>query len=91
MTDYAGRPTARHTPTIVNRLFSDQQHWSGLRPSLEEQAGKDVNTTDETIMRQLGTIPAYRAEFRAVFGRDFDPAGVAQAIAAYVRTILSGD
>lgn len=90
-TDYAGRPTARHTPTIVNRLFSDQQHWSGLRPSLEEQAGKDVNTTDETIMRQLGTIPAYRAEFRAVFGRDFDPAGVAQAIAAYVRTILSGD
>jgi cytochrome c peroxidase len=90
-TDYAGRPTARHTPTIVNRLFSDQQHWSGLRPSLEEQAGKDVNTTDETIMRQLGTIPAYRAEFRAVFGRDFDSAGVAQAIAAYVRTILSGD
>ena len=90
-TDFAGRPTPRHAPTIVNRLFSDQQHWSGLRPSLEEQAGKDVNKTDEKVMQQLGTIPAYRAEFRAVFGRDFDPEGVAQAIAAYVRTILSAD
>ena len=90
-TDFAGHPSPRHTPTIINRLFSDQQHWSGIRPSLEEQAGLDVNTTDEKLLRQLGSIPAYRAEFRAVFGRDFDPAGVAQAIAAYVRTILSGD
>src|SRR5215467_11636735 len=89
-TDFAGHPSPRHTPTIINRLFSDQQHWSGIRPSLEEQAGLDVNTTDE-LLRQLGSIPAYRAEFRGVFGRDFDPAGVAQAIAAYVRTILSGD
>ena len=90
-TDFAGKPSPRHTPTIVNRLFSDQQHWSGIRPSLEEQAGLDVNKTDEKLMRELGSIPTYRAEFRAVFGRDFDPAGVAQAIAAYVRTILSGD
>ena len=43
------------------------------------------------VMEHLGTIPAYRREFRAVFGRDFDPDGVAQAIATYVRTILSGD
>jgi len=90
-TDFAGQPTPRHTPTIINRLFSDQQHWSGLRPSLEEQAGLDVNKTDGKVMQQLGSIAAYRTEFRAVFGRDFDPAGVAQAIAAYVRTILSGD
>ena len=90
-TDFAGQPTSRHAPTIINRLFSEQQHWSGLRSSLEEQAGLDVNRTDEKVMQQLGSIPAYRTEFRAVFGRDFDPAGVAQALAAYVRTILSGD
>ncbi len=89
--DFAGNPTPRHAPTIVNRLFSDQQHWSGLRASLEEQSGKDVNTTDGKVMEHLGTIAAYRGDFRAVFGRDFDPDGVAQAIAAYVRTILSGD
>jgi cytochrome c peroxidase len=90
-TDFAGKPTLRHAPTIINRLFSDRQHWSGLRASLEEQAGLDVNKTDAKVMEHLGTIPAYRREFRAVFGRDFDPDGVAQAIATYVRTILSGD
>src|SRR5207237_9719829 len=90
-TDLAGEPPPRHAPTIVNRLFSDQQHWSGLRVSLEEQAGKDVNKTDRKVMEQLVTVPDYRREFRAVFGRDFDPDGVAQALATYVRTILSGD
>src|SRR5712691_5817294 len=38
-TDFAGKPTPRHAPTIVNRLFSDRQHWTGQRASLEEQAG----------------------------------------------------
>ena len=89
--DFEGKPTPRHAPTLVNRLFSDQQHWSGLRASLEEQAGLDVNKTDEKVMAQLGSIAEYRREFRAAFGRDFDAAGVAQAIAAYVRTIVSGD
>jgi hypothetical protein len=35
-TDFAGKSTPRHAPTLVNRLFSDQQHWSGQRASLEE-------------------------------------------------------
>ena len=50
-----------------------------------------MNKTDRKVMKQLGTVPDYRREFRAVFGRDFDPDGVAQALATYVRTILSGD
>src|SRR5262245_22008383 len=66
--DFEGKPTPRHAPTIVNRLFSDQQHWSGLRASLEEQAGLDVNKTDEKVMAQLGKIAEYRREFRAAFG-----------------------
>ena len=89
--DFAGQPTPRHAPTIVNRLFSEQQHWSGLRASLETQAGLDVNKTDEKIVANLGAVPAYQQEFRAVFGRELEPIGVAQAIAAYVRTILSGN
>jgi len=89
--DFAGQPTPRHAPTIVNRLFSEQQHWSGLRASLETQAGLDVNKTDEKVVANLGAVPAYRQEFRAVFGRELEPIGVAQAIAAYVRTILSGN
>ena len=89
--NFAGQPTPRHAPTILNRLFSDRQLWTGLRASLEEQALKDSNRTDEMVVKNLGAIPAYRTEFRAVFGTEVNPDGVAQAIASYVRTIVSGN
>ena len=89
--NFAGKPMPRHTPTILNRLFSDQQLWTGLRPSLEEQALKDLNRTDDKVVEHLGSIPAYQQEFRKVFGHDLEPVGVAKAIASYVRTIVSGN
>ena len=89
--NFAGKPMPRHTPTILNRLFSDRQLWTGLRPTLEEQALKDLNRTDEKVVEHLGSIPAYQQEFRKVFGHDLEPIGVAKAIAAYVRTISSGN
>lgn len=90
-TNFEGKPTGRRAPTLVNRLFSDRQLWTGLRPSLEEQAKQDANRTDQTLVAQLGAIPAYQAAHRRVFGRDLDVDGVAHAIAAYVRTIVSGN
>ena len=88
---FAGTPTPRHAPTLVNRRFSDRQLWTGLRASLEEQALKDSNRTDEMVVKNLGAIPAYQAEFHAVFGTELNPEGVAKAIASFVRTIVSGD
>jgi len=88
---FAGQPTPRHSPTIVNRLFSDRQLWTGLRASLEDQAIHDSNRTDEMVVKNLGAVPEYRAEFRRVFGTEITPEGVAKAIASYVRTILSGN
>jgi cytochrome c peroxidase len=90
-TNFEGRPTSRRAPTIVNRLFSDRQLWTGLRASLEDQARNDSNRSDETIVARLGAVPAYQQQHRAVFGRDLDADGVAGAIATYVRTILSGN
>lgn len=86
-----GKPTPRRAPTIINRLFSDRQLWTGLRDSLEDQAVKDSNRTDEMIVQRLGAIPAYQQQFRKVFGTDLNPQGVAKAIAAYVRMVLSGN
>ena len=86
-----GKPTARHAPTIINRLFSDRQLWTGLRASLEEQAFKDSNRTDEKVVEQLGGIPAYQEQFKKVFGTSLNADGVAKAISAYVRTIVSGN
>jgi cytochrome c peroxidase len=88
---FEGKPTSRHAPTLVNRLFSDRQHWTGERASLEDQALKARDQSPELVVRHLGAVPAYQEQFRRVFGTDLNAEGVAKAIAAYVRTILSGN
>jgi cytochrome c peroxidase len=90
-TNFEGKPTPRRAPTLVNRVFSDRQLWTGLRATLEDQARLDSNRSDETVVAHLGAIPSYQAQHRRVFGRDLDADGVARAIAAYVRTIVSGN
>ena len=90
-TNSEGKPTPRRAPTLVNRVFSDRQLWTGMRATLEDQARLDSNRSDDTIVAHLGAIPAYQAQHRRVFGRDLDADGIARAIAAYVRTIVSGN
>jgi cytochrome c peroxidase len=88
---FDGKPTPRHSPTLVNRLFSDTQQWAGTRASLEDQATKASDQSPELLVKNLGAIPEYQAAFRQVFGTELNPEGVARAIAAYERTILSGN
>ena len=90
-TNFEGKPTPRRAPTIVNRLFSDRQLWTGLRATLEDQAKNDSNLSDETVVSHLSAVPIYQEQHRKVFGRDLDADWVAKAIAAYVRTIVSGN
>ena len=86
-----GTPTSRHSPTLVNRLFSDAQQWTGQRTSLEDQAIKASDQSPELLVKNLGAIPYYQQQHRKIFGTDLNPEGVAKAIAAYERTILSGN
>ena len=86
-----GTPTSRHSPTLVNRLFSDAQQWTGQRTSLEDQAIKASDQSPELLVKNLGSIPYYQEQHRKVFGTDLNPEGVAKAIAAYERMILSGN
>ena len=88
---FDGTPTPRHSPTLVNRLFSDVQQWAGTRTSLEDQAIKASDQSPELLVKNLGPIAGYREQFQRVFGTGVTPEGVAKAIAAYERTILSGD
>ena len=81
-TRFDGKPTARHSPTLVNRLFSDAQQWTGQRTSLEDQAIKSSDQSPELLVKNLGAIPYYQEQHRRVFGTDFNPEGVAKAIAA---------
>ena len=88
---FDGMMTGRHSPTLVNRLFSDVQQWAGTRASLEDQAIKASDQSPELLVKNLGVIDGYRVQFQNVFGTGVTPEGVARAIAAYERTILSGN
>ena len=88
---FDGKPTPRHSPTLVNRLFSVEQQWAGTRASLEDQAIKASDQSPELLVKNLGAIASYREQFQKVFGTEPTPEGVAKAIAAYERAILSGN
>ncbi len=88
---FDGNPTPRHSPTLVNRLFSVEQQWAGTRASLEDQAAKASDQLPELLVKNLGAIRGYQEQFRRVFDSDVTPEGVARAISAYERMILSGN
>jgi cytochrome c peroxidase len=88
---FDGRATPRHSPTLVNRLFSDQQQWAGTRTSLEDQAIKSSDQSPELLVKNLGPVVGYQEQFQKVFGTGVTAEGVAKAISAYERMILSGN
>lgn len=88
----------RNTQTIVNRLYSTAQLWHGKSPSLEAQAINPLHKpvrmgmpSYEAEVAKLNGITGYRERFRNVFGTDVTLDGLAKAIAAFERTILSGN
>lgn len=87
----SGRLSSRHAPTVINRAFSEVQRGAGDRKSLEDQAYKASDSNPEAILKNLGPIKSYQEQFQRVFGTGVTAEGVAKAIAAYQRTILSGN
>jgi cytochrome c peroxidase len=85
----------RQSPTVFNTAFNHIQFWDGRARSLEEQAIGPIHNpvemaeTHEHVVAKLGKIKGYQQQFRAVFGTDVNLQGIAEAIAAYERTVLS--
>jgi len=96
----AGQQGTRNTPTVWNAAFQSVLFWDGRAASLEEQAmGPILNPLEMGLAspaeaeRRLNADAAYRAEFRAAFG-DAAPITfrrIAQAIAAFERTLITPD
>jgi cytochrome c peroxidase len=84
----AGMPTQRHSPPVVNRLFSVAQTWTGKRASLEDQAAGDSAMDG---IAHLRAVPEYQQKFKQIFGRDIDAEGIGKVIACYERMLLSGN
>ena len=88
----------RNAPTVLNAMFLDSQFLDGRVASLEEQAMLPlVNPIEmglkdgDEVVQKVAAIPQYKAEFQKVFGRPVNYADVGRAIAAFERTLMSGD
>lgn len=85
----------RQSPTVYNTAFNHVQFWDGRARSLEEQAigpiqnPIEMGETHEHVVGKLSKIKGYQQQFRAVFGTEVNLQGIAEAIAAYERTVIS--
>jgi cytochrome c peroxidase len=90
----------RNTPTVWNAAFMSRLFWDGRAASLEEQAKGPILNPIEMGMptpaeaeRRLQRDASYRNDFVRAFG-DRQPISferIAQAIAAYERTLITPD
>ncbi len=87
----------RNAPTVINAAYAAAQFWDGRAATLEDQAVGPVanpiemGNTMEGMIQNLEAIPQYREMFQKVFGTGVTPENFAKAVAAFERTVLSGD
>lgn len=97
-TGVGGKVGGRSAPTVINSAYSTLQFWDGRAKNLEEQAlgpiqnPIEMTMTLEAVIKRLDAISGYKTQFKKVFGIDTPtPEAVAKAIAAYERTVVSGN
>lgn len=90
-----GNPLARNTQTCLNVGFFKVFFWDGRAASLEEQAlgpiqsPVEMNQNLDALELELGAVPGYVTEFNDVFGSRPDREGIARALAAFQRTLVT--
>lgn len=95
-TGIKGQRGGRSSPTIINSTYQDLQFWDGRAKGLEGQAlgpiqnPIEMDLTLPEVVAKLNKIEGYKKQFQKVFGTDVTDDGMAKAIAAFERTVLSG-
>ncbi|MEW6776118.1 MAG: cytochrome-c peroxidase [Bdellovibrionota bacterium] len=97
-TGIRGQKGGRRAPTVLNRLFSTAQFWDGRAASLEEQAKGPIQNpiemgfTHEEAVARFSKIAEYSPYFEKAFGTpEVTIDRIAQAIATFERTVVTGD
>ncbi len=85
-----------NSPTVLNSSMNLAQFWDGRAKDLKAQAGGPIANpgemafTHELAVDVLNSIPAYKAEFKKVFGKDAANIDmVTDAIAAFEETLIT--
>lgn len=86
----------RSSPTLWNIGYHKEFYWDGRSKSLEEQAmaawtKANMGAKADEIVAKLNALQGYRSQFQKVFNSDATPETVVKALAAFERTIISGD
>lgn len=96
-TGVRGQVGGRSAPTIINAGYSYFQFWDGRAKHVEGQAlgpvqnPIEMDLTLKELEEKLNKIEGYRKQFQEVYGTDVTSDGIAKAIGAFERTIVSGD
>jgi cytochrome c peroxidase len=92
-----GQPESVNTPSVFNASLNFKQFWDGRADTLEQQIDAVVRSPDEmattwtAVLATLGGDAAYRGEFMAAYPAGITAATVQNALASYLRTLLSAD
>src|SRR5579863_9119137 len=90
-----GGELGRSSPTVYNTSYNPLQFWDGRAGSLEEQALGPIQSPNEMkgnlddLVKKLSGIPGYVKMFQFAFGTGVSAQGIADAIGAFERTIVS--
>ncbi len=94
---FGGQRGGRSAPTVLNSGYQAFQFWDGRAKSLEQQAlgpianPIEMNLPLEKAVEKIGAIKGYQDQFQKVFGQPVNAENIGKAIAAFERTVLSGD
>lgn len=90
-----GKVLGRNTPTLLNVGFYRTHFWDGRATSLEEQVLVPIRSPDEmnqdlgALEEKLNAVPGYVKQFQTIFGTKVNRDGVAKALAAFERTLVT--
>jgi cytochrome c peroxidase len=92
-----GQKGTRNAPSVINSTYSPLQFWDGRAKTLEEQAlgpianPVEMGATHEAMVTSLKGIKGYQPLFEKAFGGPATKERVGMALAAFERTVLSGN
>jgi len=93
-----GQTGRRNAPALRNRAFGRSFFRDGRAPTLEDAVLRPIQAADELAMTlpevldRIREDPSYPGAFEAAFGtKPIDERTLGMALAAFVRSLLSGD
>ena len=90
-----GGMNTRHTPTVYDTGYYTAWYWDGRARTLEGQVTAawkaQIGADPVKAAAVIAAVPGYQAQFRKVFGGEASADNIAMALAAFLRTLNSGE